>query len=101
MADQKPQLHSESIMLNSPATLGNKDVLGVAETKQIHVQTLPVVNIETGEMQGEGKPIAEIQAEATRRAEPPVELDADWDWVAGRSRSVAPGPEPPLVVPFK
>lgn len=67
----------------------------------MEVQTVPVARTETGEMQGEGKPIAEVQADATRRAEQPVELDADWDWVAGRSRSAAPGPEPPEVVPFK
>jgi hypothetical protein len=96
MVDQKPQLHSESIMLNSPVNVENKD-----ENKQMEVQTVPVMRTETGEMQGEGKPIAEVQAEATRRTEPPTELDADWDWVAGRSRSAAPGPEPPEVVPFK
>jgi len=92
VVDQKPQLHSESVAIVSPVTLANDDVFGATERKEIQVQIVPVLRTEAGEMQGEGrlKPTAEIQGGEARRGAQTVELDGDWDWVAGRSRKEAP-----------
>ena len=91
--NQKPQLHSESVAIIPPVTLANENVSGATESKEIQVQIVPVIETATGEMQGEGRlgPMAEIQGEEARRGAQPVELDGDWDWVAGRSRKEAPG----------
>jgi hypothetical protein len=89
IVDQKSQLHSQNVAIISPVTLANENVFGATESKEIQVQTVPVIRTQTGEMQGEGRlrPMAEIQGEEARRGAQPVELDGDWDWVAGRSRN--------------